>query len=175
MEFCRWLSRETGEDFTLPTEAEWEYACRAGTATPLFYGSEDADFSGVANLADKNVAHLRDYSHSSKLAWMPRDDRFDDGHMVTAPVGTYEPNPWGLCDMHGNACEWTRSAYGPHRETDIRSDAAATGRRVVRGGSWRDRPRRARSAFGLSYRPWQGVFNVGFRVVSGRPSGRDRE
>ena len=75
--------------------------------------------------------------------WIPRDDRFDDGGFVTEPVGRYQPNPWGLHDMHGNAWEWTRSAYRPYpyREDDGRNALARAGEeRVVRGGSWYDRP-----------------------------------
>jgi formylglycine-generating enzyme required for sulfatase activity len=161
-EFCRWLSEETGEQFSLPTEAMWEYACRAGTATPLAYGDLDTDFSLHANLADQQVEHLRDYSHSSKLAWMPRDSRYDDGAMITAAVGSYRPNGWGLFDMHGNAAEWTRSTYGSNEGGLNQADG---GKMVVRGGSWRDRPQRSRSGFRLSYPAWQKVYNVGFRIV----------
>ncbi len=82
-------------------------------------------------------------------------------------AGTYQANAWGLHDMHGNVWEWTRSALRryPYREDDGRNDLAAEDKRVVRGGSWRDRPKRARSAYRLAYRPYQRVFNVGFRVV----------
>ena len=91
-----------------------------------------------------------------------RDDRFDDGVLVTAEVGRFAANPWGLHDMHGNAAEWTRSDYSDPDDARL---AAEGPRKVVRGGSWRDRPLRARSAFRLGYPTWQKVFNVGFRVV----------
>ena len=100
--------------------------------------------------------------------WIPRDNRFDDGGFVTEPVGRYQPNLWGLHDMHGNAWEWTRSAYRlyPYHENDGRNDLALAGEeRVVRGGSWYDRPKRCTSSFRLFYPAWQRVFNVGFRVV----------
>jgi len=90
--------------------------------------------------------------------WRPADTRFDDGWRVSAPVGSFAPNPWGLHDMHGNVAEWTRSPYG-----------GSAGRRVVRGGSWLDRPRRARSSFRLHYDASQAVHDVGFRVVCGMP------
>jgi len=174
--FCRWLSERTGGWFDLPTEAQWEYACRSGSASPSYYGQLDDDFSPHANLADVKLRDFASdpYTVSKPLEdftryddWIPRDDRFNDGGLVTVDVGSYGPNAWGIHDMHGNVAEWTRSAYRPYPydPLDGRDDPAATGKKVVRGGSWRDRPARCRSAFRLSYRPWQGVFNVGFRVV----------
>jgi formylglycine-generating enzyme required for sulfatase activity len=79
----------------------------------------------------------------------------------------YEPNVWGLFDMHGNVSEWTLSAWRPYpyQEQDGRNNPDVQEKRVVRGGSWSDRPKRARSEFRLAYEPWQGVFNVGFRVA----------
>ena len=124
MQFCDWLSQKTGLRFTLPTEAQWEYACRAGSATPMWYGGLDADFSQVANLADytiRNLAYEGWRPKSPDLA--PREARFNDGKLVTADVGSYRPNPWGLYDMHGNAAEWTRTNYRPYpyREDDGRN------------------------------------------------------
>jgi formylglycine-generating enzyme required for sulfatase activity len=82
-------------------------------------------------------------------------------------VGSYAANPWGLHDMHGNVAEWTLSGDRPYpyQADDGRNAGAPTARKIVRGGSWRDRPHRARSGFRLSYPAWQKVFNVGFRVV----------
>lgn len=160
--FCGWLSGKTGKRFTLPTEAQWEYACRAGTASPLWYGGLDDDFSRAANLSGA-THHTVYYPHvpTALPPWRPADTRFDDGWRVAARVGAFEPNPWGLFDMHGNVAEWTRSEYVAHR------GPAATqhSRKVVRGGSWLDRPRRARSAFRLHYAASQAVHDVGFRVV----------
>jgi len=171
MEFCRWLSRRTGLTVTLPTEQQWEYACRATRLTPLHYGTMDDDFSAWANMADRSfstglmnakgrmmpeggvtqatggVPHV--LLEGAKLA----ETRFDDGHRVTANIGSFRPNPWGLYDVHGNAAEWTLSDYDP------------SGRKVVRGGSFFDRPERCRSSFRWRYPPWQRVFNVGFRIV----------
>ncbi|NQT40992.1 MAG: formylglycine-generating enzyme family protein, partial [Planctomycetes bacterium] len=182
--FCRHLSQRTGVDFTLPTEAQWEYACRAGTAMPLHFGAVDADFSTWANVADKSLsvsprptgglesnimAHFGRGILASAVGGgnIPCDARFDDGQIATSPVAGYRPNAWGLYDMHGNVAEWTRSAYRPYPydSTDGRDDLSAEGERVVRGGSWVDRPTRCRSAFRLSYPAWQRVHNVGFRVV----------
>ena len=175
--FCDWLGERTGERFTLPTEAQWEYACRAGTDTPFYFGDLEADFSAFANLADLK---LRDaVSHPYKKDnvplgnpskyddWIPRADRFDDGELVTATVGKFQPNAWDLHDMHGNVWEWTRSAARsyPYAAHDGRNQTESDDPRIVRGGSWRDRPKRARSSFRLAYRPYQRVYNVGFRVV----------
>ncbi|NQT39076.1 MAG: SUMF1/EgtB/PvdO family nonheme iron enzyme, partial [Planctomycetes bacterium] len=174
--FCRWLSAETGRPFALPTEAQWEYAARAGTDTPLFYGDLDGDFSRLANMAD---AKLRDFASDPYTVftplpaftpyddWIPRDGRYNDGGLVTVGVGQYRPNAWGLHDMHGNVAEWTRTTYRPYPydSRDGRDTPTPQGKKVVRGGSWRDRPARCRSAFRLAYPAWQGVYNVGFRIV----------
>ncbi|NQT16176.1 MAG: SUMF1/EgtB/PvdO family nonheme iron enzyme, partial [Planctomycetes bacterium] len=93
--------------------------------------------------------------------------------LVTAAVGSYRPNAWGLFDMHGNVGEWTRSLYSeyPYVAADRSDDPAADGERVVRGGSWYARPKDAVSSFRWKYAPWRKVFNVGFRVVvQTRPS-----
>ncbi len=177
MAFCDWLSRLTGERFSLPTEAQWEYACRAGTETPFYFGGRGADFSQSANLADRMLSEFvchpykkqrEPYARPSKYDdWIPKDTRFHDGGFLSEEGGRYQANPWGLLDMHGNVSEWTRSAMRayPYQNGDGRNDAGGADSRVVRGGSWRDRPARARSAFRLAYRPYQGVYNVGFRVV----------
>jgi len=183
--FCGWLSARTGLKVALPTEAQWEYACRAGTATPFSYGGPDADFSAHANLADRKTRELAcdTYQHDRIVPlpdptesddWLPKDARFDDGTLVTAEAGRYRANPWGLHDMHGNAAEWTRSEYRPYpySEDDGRNRLEGDTPRAVRGGSWRDRPCRATSSYRLAYRPYQPVFNVGFRVIvdEDRPS-----
>jgi len=175
MAFCRWLSAKTGQPCTLPTEAQWEWACRAGTATPLGYGDLNTDFAPHANLADLSmrllavtgvnphpIANPNPYQD-----FLPKDARFNDKCKLMAEVGKYQPNPWGLHDMHGNVWEWTRSALRPYpyRDDDGRNDVSQNGKRVVRGGSWFDRPKRARSAFRLAYRPYQRVYNVGLRVI----------
>ena len=166
MAFCRWLSAKTGRKFTLPTETQWEYACRAGTVTAFSFGGMDQDFSPFANLADRSLRKWATdpYTVDKPLArptkyddWIPKDARFDDGALLSRDVGGYRPNAFGLHDMHGNVAEWTRSNQG--------GTTTGSRRMVVRGGSWRDRPHRARSAARLGYRPWQKVFNVGFRVV----------
>ena len=169
VEFCRWLSQRTAVAFTLPTEAQWEYACRAGTAGRLNYGELDADFSTHANVADAAISRLYTVTGGVPvLQDIPSDARYDDGGIATTDVGSYRANAWGLYDMHGNAAEWTRSSWRPYpyRDDDGRNAGALDGRKAVRGGSFYDRPKRCRSAFRLSYPAWQRVQNVGFRVVA---------
>jgi formylglycine-generating enzyme required for sulfatase activity len=182
--FCDWVSKKTGLKFTLPTEAQWEYACRSGSNQPLSYGDLDTDFSSWANVADKSlslrpgptgglesniVAHFGKGILESAVFGgnVLCDLHYDDGNVATAEVGSYQPNLWGLYDMHGNTSEWTRTTYKPYpyNSDDGRDDPDETGEKVVRGGSWCDRPKRCRSAFRLSYPIWQRVHNVGFRVV----------
>ncbi len=170
--FCRWLSDKTGERFTLPTEAQWEYACRSGTDTPLWYGAADSDFAPFANLADARLKHIDTFAPWSLPSgaiypWRPAVDSVDDGHRVSAPVGSFAPNPWGLRDMHGNVAEWTRSPLQPYPYgEDSSGDAESGGDKVVRGGSWYELPERARSAFRLAYPAYRGDYDDGFRVIS---------
>jgi formylglycine-generating enzyme required for sulfatase activity len=160
--FCRWLSTKTGKTVTLPSEVQWEWACRAGTDTPFWYGDLDSDFSKAANFSDTTMTKfvVPPYSPASGRPtplspyedWIPKDARSNDGSLVTVAPGKYQANAWGLCDMHGNAAEWTRSSY----------DAS---RKVVRGGSWYTRPLRGTSSYRWGYLPRQRVYDVGFRVI----------
>jgi formylglycine-generating enzyme required for sulfatase activity len=162
-DFCRWLSERTGAKFDLPSEAQWEYACRAGTATAMNYGDVKADFARLANFADQRVNAIS----RGGPEWIPCIAGVNDGASVTTNGGRYAPNAWGLCDMHGNASEWTRSNYRPYpyNAADGREDVNDDGRKVVRGGSFYDRPKAGRSGFRLDYPAWQRVYNVGFRVI----------
>jgi formylglycine-generating enzyme required for sulfatase activity len=169
-EFCKWLSEKTGEKFALPDETQWEYACRAGSTTPLWFGGLDTDFSPYANLADAAFRVVGTYEpwklpHYAVHPWRPAIESVNDGHRVSSPVGSYKPNPWGLQDMHGNVWEWTRTQTPADPVPDLLNAAATPGSYVIRGGSWYDRPQRATSDFRLAYRPYQRVYNVGFRVI----------
>jgi formylglycine-generating enzyme required for sulfatase activity len=176
--FCEWLSEKSGYTVALPTEAEWEWACRAGSATPFSYGDLDSDFSTHANLGDARLADFsgNPYEHDPVKArygnannpfdnWIPQDGRFDDGGFLSVAVGSYKANAWGLHDMHGNVAEWTRSRYLPYPYSATHDKLEASGKRVIRGGSWYDRPKRCTSSFRYGYRPYQKVYNVGFRVT----------
>jgi formylglycine-generating enzyme required for sulfatase activity len=158
--YCEWLSQKTGLDVGLPTEHEWEWACRAGAETPYWYGDGDSDFERYANLAD---AQFRAPTRSKRIEWRLAIAGQDDGYRVSAPVGSFAPNPWGLHDMHGNVAEWTSSVYG------FEVDAGAA-KRVICGGSWSDRPRWATASVRWGYREHQKVYNVGFRVIVRKPN-----
>ncbi len=164
MEFCRRLSATTGRAVTLPTEAEWEWACRAGSDTDHWYGTADDDFSRKENLAGREQHR---FAFQGKPVWYLRDDRYDDGQLVSAPAGSYQANPWGLYDMAGNVSEWTRTSYRdyPYRPDDGRNDVDSPDDKVVRGGSWYVPPRFGRSSWRWKYPPWRRVFNVGFRIA----------
>lgn len=172
--FCQWLSSRTGRQVSLPTEAQWEWACRAGSATPMFYGDLDTDFSHFANLADATISKLAvsgvDPQPISKpdrfWDFVPKEPRFNDRVLHLADCGSYQPNVWGLKDMIGNVAEWTRDNYAPYPYRPTKANLGEGGqRKVVRGGSWAERPKESRAAARLDYPEWQRVYNVGFRVL----------
>jgi len=182
MDFCEWLSKETGQQFTLPTEAQWEWACRAGTNTDFSYGKLGTDFTNYANLGDKKLEEFaactafKNYESTRILPnpnkyddWIPHDETYSDAGFVSENTGRYRANHWDLYDMHGNVWEWTLSTYKPYPydANDGRNEKRPeeVTQRVVRGGSWYDRPFKATSSYRLPYRDYQKVFNVGFRVV----------
>lgn len=176
MAFCKWLSKETGITFTLPTDSQWEYACRAGSKQPFFFGGHGSDFSTFANFADRSFgkegvmgptegAEL--FMTASDLESLHTDlvdlsdTRYRDGFIGTSPVNHSASNAFRLKNMHGNAAEWTLSAQGNKPATNPRLT-----RRVVCGGSFSEPPRWATADHRLAYPQWQRVYNVGFRVVS---------
>ncbi len=171
MAFCEWLSARLDRPVTLPTEAEWEWACRAGTGTPMFYGGLDTDFSRYANLADATIKELavsgvdpQPIRNPDKFwDFVPKEGRYDDGVLHLSDCGQYEPNAWGLYDMIGNVAEWTLDEYAayPYRH----SGKPVNGRKVARGGSWAERPKESRASSRVDYPAWQRVYNVGIRVV----------
>jgi formylglycine-generating enzyme required for sulfatase activity len=170
MHFCRLLSQQTGNHVTLPSEAQWEYAARAGSETTFHFGDAEAPFADHANMADRSLACL--YVGTAGVAALqplPAVMEIDDQAIVTADVGSYRPNAWGLYDMHGNAAEWTRSLYRPYPYDSADGREAATAdsgsKRTVRGGSYFDRPHRCRAAHRRGYTAWQAPHDVGFRIV----------
>ena len=137
VEFCRKLSEQEGVKYRLPTEAQWEYACRAKTSTPYSYGDD--------------ASKLEQYAWYSKNAW-------GIGEKYAHRVGQKQPNPWGLYDIHGNVWEWCGDWYGKYE-----GPASGSGR-VLRGGSFNYGTVVCRSAFRGNGRPGNRHFNIGFRV-----------
>lgn len=132
----------SGYEYAIPTEAQWEYACRAGSTTAYSYGEDGKELAKHGNYADKNAVNPID---GQPFSW--RDNGADDGYAGVAPVRQYKPNAWGFYDMHGNVWEWCQDSCGWNAakkevETDsyrdnITDPVCSSGSfRVVRGGSW---------------------------------------
>ncbi len=162
--FAEWVTAQ-GDGrwhFRLPTEAEWEYTCRAGTATSRFWGDDPDNACRYADVADLTAA--RQWSH-----W--RTHHCEDGYEVTAPVASFKPNAFGLYDMLGNAFEWCEDVYrkDAHRHHQRTNPVVTQGgsERVIRGGCWYSWPAGVRSA-GRSDHPAAGRsrdYFLGFRLV----------
>jgi formylglycine-generating enzyme required for sulfatase activity len=144
--------------YRLPTEAEWEYACRAGTTTRYWSGNDETSLAGKANVADLTVKEI--YPD-----WTIVNIR--DGYAKTSPVGSFSPNPWGLYDMHGNVYEWCWDWYGTYAsgaQTDP-TGALSGSNRVGRGGSWGSSASYVRSANRRYGDPYYRGHDLGFRLV----------
>ena len=184
--FCRWLSEKEDATYRLPTEAEWEYACRAGTDT--FYSFGDSHKDTVHRFANYADAALEDaHENSSSRAWFV--DEGTDHAVFTNRVGQYQPNAWGLCDMHGNAWEWcqdhyhetyyqrylTKSPSEPARARGIdpvNNDEPWNefGKwRTIRGGAWCSPPEMCRSSRRSYFEQADAACYIGFRVLREAP------
>ena len=160
--FCRWLSRREGRRVRLPSEAEWEYAARAGTQTPWWTGNDPSGLLRAANVADASLA--------AKMPTAEWAAGFDDGHPFLAPVGSYAPNAWGLHDMHGNVWEWCSDWYDgfEYESGSVRDPQGPTSGpfRTIRGGGWFNGPHQQRSAQRIYFHPkFRYCLLSGFRVV----------
>jgi len=158
--YCAWLSGKTGWKFRLPTEAEWEYACRAGTSTARFTGDSEDSLSGYANGQDAS------FSKVVLDKWVCF--KWDDGHPYPAPVGSFQPNPWGLHDMIGNVFEWCEDWFGDYPPGDVSDPTgpAMGSLRVLRGGAWSGSPRGCRAACRVSRDPGRRGGSLGFRLAA---------
>lgn len=153
VEFCARLSRKTGKNYRLPSEAQWEYACRGETMTAFHFGetitSELANYNGNANYAEAPKGVYR---------------------FQTTDVGSFKPNAFGLYDLHGNVWEWCADSWhnnynGAPVDGSVWESGGDSSLRLLRGGSWNDHPPNCRSACRLRYQPDCKASIVGFRVV----------
>jgi formylglycine-generating enzyme required for sulfatase activity len=146
--FAAWLSSQTGREYRLLTEAEWEYAARAGTTTPFWSGSS---INPVQANYDENYVYKGEFRKQ------------------TVAVGNFAPNPWGLYQVHGNVWEWcedlSHDGYnGAPPDGSAWLQGGDAKYRVVRGGSWAERPRNLRSASREAVRSYERIVDLGFRV-----------
>ena len=174
MEYCKILSQMTGLNITLPTEAQWEWACRGGSDEDFWFGNLNADFGKKDNLADVTtnkfaVSGVDPQPMSPESPWykyytfLPKAANVDDGSLVQVGGKKYEANPFGLYCMHGNVAEWTRSDYVPYPYKE--NPKKVSEYKVVRGGSYIERPKYSTAYSRKGFYPYQCVFNVGFRVI----------
>jgi formylglycine-generating enzyme required for sulfatase activity/serine/threonine protein kinase len=158
--FASWLSRKEGPTYRLPTEAEWEYACRARATTKYASGDDPESLAAVANIADGTAkAKYPDWTTIAAR----------DGYIYTAPVGRYKPNAWGLFDMHGNVWEWCSDGFAAdyYKGSPVDDPRGAEGAssRVFRGGGWNYVPRLVRSAIRNKFAPGDRSGGLGFRLA----------
>lgn len=159
--FCSWLSRKENAKYRLPTEVEWEYSCRAGSTSHFHFGNNVEEMPLFANYNAWTASTV------GRRSWEIGPQQLMDGHVFTAPVASFQANPWGLYDMHGNAWEWCASSTeypkaspskkgGTNRETSVH---------VYRGGSWYNCAPKCRSALREGGQATDRKCDLGFRVV----------
>ena len=154
--YCKWMSKKSAKKFRLPTEAEWEYACRAKTTTPFNTGE---------NLTTDQANYDGNFPYNNNLRGLYREN--------TVPVDSFAPNAWGLYNMHGNIYEWCSDRYGGLYYDECNAKGVVenpfgpeTGsNRVLRGGLWDSDARSCRSAFRSIDPPGYRNAYVGFRLV----------
>ena len=155
-----WLSRKEGKSYRLPSEAEWEYACRAGTTTRYYSGDDPETLAKVGNVAD---AALKVKFPSAKGLITA-----SDGYAFTSPVGSFRPNAFGLYDMHGNAWQWCADWYGAEyyaaSPVDDPKGPDSGSDRVIRGGGWYNYAGNCRSADRSNDSPEDRSYLLGLRV-----------
>ena len=151
--YLQWLREQTGQDYRLPSEAEWEYACRAGSRTAFSFGDE---------ITPEHANYDGHFTYN--------DGPKGNSHGGTTRVGSYQPNPWGLFDMHGNVWEWTQDTMhdtylGAPADGSAWEQGGDAARRILRGGAWLYQPRYLRSALRNGYSALLANDVVGFRVA----------
>ena len=160
-DYAQWLSGKGNGNFRLPTEAEWEYAARAGTKTKRYWGNEESQACEYGNVFNPST--------KSEFGWSGESFTCEDGYKVTAPVGKFRANQFGLHDMMGNVWEWVSDWYdGKYYAKSPRNNPKGPSKgsdRVFRGGGWYGRPASVRSADRSSNSPGYQDSNLGFRLL----------
>jgi formylglycine-generating enzyme required for sulfatase activity len=160
--FCEWLNKKEGKNYRLPREAEWEYACRAGTTTKYYHGDDPEGLATIGNVADRSFKNTKPSGYDWGI-------ESNDGYVFTAPAGRFKPNAFGLYDMTGNVWEWCDDWYDAKFYATSRVDDPAGytegSNRVLRGGSWNCTPAICRSARRNWVTPDDRSGDLGFRVA----------
>jgi formylglycine-generating enzyme required for sulfatase activity len=164
--FCAWLQRrfqtppQLRWSYDLPTEAQWEWACRAGSAARYWWGPDEDTTGKVANVGDKSLKRM----HPD---WPRKIMPMDDGHAFLAPVGSYQANAFGLCDMLGNVWEFCSTRYAPFTKEAVTDPVDGDPKRgfAVRGGGWSNIPSDARCGSRNADPPHFCHSNLGFRAA----------
>lgn len=161
-DYAVWLSHKTGQKYRLPSEAEWEYAARAGTSTPYYWGKEIDDGCDFAAIYDQSTDKATGYKFVTA--------KCNDNTPYTARVGSFKPNKWGIFDITGNAREWVSDSWidsyktGPYTEKPRKEGISQFP--VLRGGAWNYMPQNLRIAYRSSYYSWlMRSYMWGFRLV----------
>jgi formylglycine-generating enzyme len=160
-EFAKWMTKHSKGEFSLPTEAQWEYAARAGLETDNYWGGVEAEACQFGNFLDPFA--------KDEFGWSWQEFQCEDNYKVTAPVGEFASNRYGLYDMLGNACEWVSDWYDEHYYTSSpRNKPKGPARgffKVSRGGCWNNGPENTNFSNRRNYLPDYKIDYTGFRLV----------
>jgi len=158
--YAHWLSQQTGADYRLPSEAQWEFAARAGSSSTYFWGNDASQACFYANVADNSAI-------ASNSGWL--EVGCEDGFGGPAPVGQFPPNPFGLHDIIGNVAEWVQDCYNDDYEALPRDGSASENsycrKRVARGGGWSSPAWHLRASHRMAFPTNERRPTLGFRVV----------